>query len=183
MEEGRRKSVLIGTTERLPNKAAAIRAVESRRLRLNADNPQTPFRTTTVGALIDRYLAEELERVRHDTQVSYNAFLNKWIRPKVGDVRLTEIKSIPVEAWLTRVPRSPQTRGHIRSMFDILFQCAMRWELRDRNPISLVRQSTLRKNIPRVLTPKEFKALLKELTGLTRRWFLSQAVWVCVRAS
>jgi len=82
MEEGRRKSVLIGTTERLPNKAAAIRAVESRRLRLNADNPQTPFRTTTVGALIDRYLAEELERVRHDTQVSYNAFLNKWIRPK-----------------------------------------------------------------------------------------------------
>ena len=84
MEEGRRKSVLIGTTERLPNKAAAIRAVESRRLRLNADNPQTPFRTTTVGALIDRYLAEELERVRHDTQVSYNAFLNKWIRPKVG---------------------------------------------------------------------------------------------------
>src|SRR6266568_1258192 len=105
-----------------------------------------------------------------------NGFGLKW-----GDVRLTEIKSIPVEAWLTRVPRSPQTRGHIRSMFHILFQCAMRWELTDRNPISLVRQSTLRKNIPRVLTPKEFKALLKELTGLTRRWFLSQAVWVCVR--
>ncbi|MGO8792961.1 MAG: tyrosine-type recombinase/integrase [Terriglobia bacterium] len=29
--------------------------------------------------------------------------------------------------------------------------------------ISLVRQSTARKSIPRVLTPKEFKALLKEL--------------------
>jgi integrase len=39
----------------------------------------------------------------------------------------------------------------------------MRWELTDRNPISLVRQSTGRKSIPRVLTPKEFKALLKEL--------------------
>ena|SRR5208282_2706219 len=164
MEGGRRKSVLIGTTERLPNKAAAMRAVESRRLKLNADNPQTPFRTVTVGALIDRYLAEELERVRHDTQVSYKAFLNKWIRPKWGSVVLAEVKTIPVEAWLTGIPRSPQTRGHIRNMLHVLFQCAMRWELTDRNPISLVRQSTARKSIPRVLTPKEFKALLKELT-------------------
>ena len=49
-------------------------------------------------------------------------------------------------------------------MLHVLFQCALRWELTDRNPISLVRQSTARKNIPRVLTPKEFKELLKELT-------------------
>ena len=163
MEGGRRKSVLIGTAERLPNKAAAMRAVESRRLKLNADNPQTPFRTVTVGALIDRYLAEELERVRHDTQVSYKAFLNKWIRPKWGSVVLAEVKTIPVEVWLTGIPRSPQTRGHIRNMLHVLFQGAMRWELTDRNPISLVRQSTARKSIPRILTPKEFKALLKEL--------------------
>jgi integrase len=164
MEGGLRKSVLIGTTDGLPNRAAAMRAVESRRLKLNADNPQTPFRTVTVGALIDRYLAEELDRVRHDTQVSYKAFLSKWIRPKWGDVTLAGVKTIPVEAWLASIPRSPQTRGHIRNMLHVLFQCAMRWELSDRNPISLVRQSTARKGIPRVLTPKEFKALLKELT-------------------
>jgi hypothetical protein len=107
MEGGLRKSVLIGTTERLPNKAAAVRAVESRRLKLNADNPQTPFRTITVGALIERYLAEELDRVRHGTQVSYKAFLNKWIRPKWGDVTLAGVKTIPVEAWLASIPRSP----------------------------------------------------------------------------
>ncbi|HTQ96426.1 MAG TPA: site-specific integrase [Candidatus Acidoferrum sp.] len=164
MEAGRRKSVLIGTTERLPNKAAAIRALESRRVKLNADNPQTPFRTITVSALIDRYVAEELDRVRHDTQVSYRSFLNKWIRPKWGSVVLAEVKTVPVEGWLAAIPRSPQTRGHIRNMFHVLFQSAMRWDLTDRNPISLVRQSTARRTIPRILTPKEFKALLKELT-------------------
>jgi len=37
-------------------------------------------------------------------------------------------------------------------------------DITDRNPISLVRQSTARKGIPRVLAPKELKALLKELT-------------------
>ncbi len=163
MEGGRRKSVLVGTTERLPNKAAAVRALESRRLKLNEGNPQTQFRTFTVGALIDRYIAEELERVRHDTQTSYKAFLNNWIRPKWGDMPLTGVKTVPVEAWLTSIPRSAQTRGHIRSMFHILYQGAMRWELTDKNPISLVRQSRARQRIPRVLTPKEFKALLKEL--------------------
>jgi integrase len=162
-EGGRRKSVLIGTTERLLTRAAAIRAVESRRLKLNADNAQTRFRIVTVGTLIDRFIAEEIGRVRHDTQISYRAFLNTWIRPKWGSVPLTAVKTVPVEAWLTSIPRSPQTRGHIRGMFHVLFQSAMRWELTDRNPISLVRQSRARQTIPRVLTPKEFRALLKEL--------------------
>ncbi len=164
MEGGRRKSVLIGTVERLSNKAAAVRAVEARRLKLNAENPQMPFRIVTVGALIDSFLAEELKRVRHDTQVSYKAFLNKWVRPKWGNVPLSDVKTVPVEAWLSSIPRSPQTRGHIRNMFHVLLQCAMRWELTDRNPINLVRQSRACQRIPRVLTPKEFRALLKELT-------------------
>ena len=162
-EGGRRLAVLVGTTDRLPTKAAALRAVESYRLRLNADNPQTQFRTIRLGVLIDRYIAEELDRVRHDTQVSYRAFLNKWIRPRWGDTMLTAIKTIPVEAWLNTIPRSPQTRGHIRNMFHVLFQSAIRWELNDRNPISLVRQSTGRRAAPRVLTPEEFQALLREL--------------------
>jgi integrase len=163
IENGRRKSVLIGTIENFPNKAAALRAVEFRRLKLNVDNPQTQFRTVTVGALIDRYIAEEIDRVRHDTQISYRAYLNKWIRPRWGDKVLAAIKPIPVEVWLREIPRSQQTRGHIRNMFHVLFQCALRWELIDRNPISLVRQSTARKRIPRILTPEEFKALVKEL--------------------
>ena len=85
LEGGRRKAVLIGTTDRLPTRAAALRAVESHRLRLNADNPQTQFRAITLGALIDRYIAEELEQVRHYTEISYRAFLNKGIRPRWGD--------------------------------------------------------------------------------------------------
>jgi integrase len=52
----------------------------------------------------------------------------------------------------------------MRNVLHVLFQTAMRWEPTDRNPISLVRQSTARGCIPRLLTPKEFKALLKELT-------------------
>jgi hypothetical protein len=96
---------LVESANRPPARALAVRAIlggcGASRLKLNADNPQAQFRTVTVGALIDRYLAEELDRVRHDTQVSYKAFLNKWIRPKWGTVVIPEVKTIPVEAWLT----------------------------------------------------------------------------------
>jgi integrase len=48
-------------------------------------------------------------------------------------------------------------------MLHRLFNCAIRWELIDRNPIDLVRQSSKRTKIPRVVTPEEFKKLLNEL--------------------
>jgi integrase len=163
VEGGHRKSILIGTNDRLTTRAAALRAVESYRLRINQHNSHTQFRAVTLNALIDRYISEELGQVRHDTQVSYRTFLNKWIRPKWGDFTLTEIKPMPVEGWLKTIPRSPQTCGHIRNMFHLLFECAMRWDLTDRNPISLVRQSTARRAVPRVLTPEEFHALVAQL--------------------
>lgn len=50
----------------------------------------------------------------------------------------------------------------------LLFNCAIRWELVDRNPIQLVRQSTKCVHVPRVLTPEEFKKLLGELSAPQR---------------
>ena len=45
---------------------------------------------------------------------------------------------------------------------------AMRWEFFDRNPITLVRQSTKRQREPEVLTVEELKALFEELEGIYR---------------
>jgi integrase len=45
----------------------------------------------------------------------------------------------------------------------VLFNQAIRWELLERNPIDLVRQSSKRMKTPRVLTPAEFKALVGQL--------------------
>jgi integrase len=44
-----------------------------------------------------------------------------------------------------------------------LYQNARRWELIDRNPIDLVRQSSRRVRIPRVLTAEEIRSLLVQL--------------------
>ena len=164
MENGKPKSVLIGTIEKLPTRADAERAVEHQRIKINAQNPQQQFHAITVGALIDRYTTEEMPgSVREDTADSYRGILNNWIRPIWGTRTLESVKTMAVESWLKSIPRSRSTRAHIRNMMHRLFNCAIRWEMTDRNPVDLVRQSSKRTKIPRVLTAEEFKKLLNEL--------------------
>jgi integrase len=164
MEDGRRKSVLIGTVEKLPTQADAQRAVEHLRSRINSLAPQAQFHTATVGALIDRYKAEEMpDSVRKDTADSYRGILENWIRPAWGTRTLESVKTVAVEGWLKSIPRTQSTRAHIRNMLHRLFNCAIRWEMIERNPVDLVRQSSKRTKIPRVLTAEEFKKLLAEL--------------------
>jgi integrase len=51
----------------------------------------------------------------------------------------------------------------IRNLMSVLFNHARRYELFDRNPICLVRQSAKRRTAPTILTPAETKALLDVL--------------------
>ncbi len=164
VENGRLKSMLVGSVNKLPTRTHAERAVEHLRIRINAENPQQQFHSVTVGAVIDRYLREEMPtRVRKDTAGTYCGILENWIRPKWGAELLQNVRTLLVENWLRDIPRSPNTRAHIRNLMHLLFNCAIRWELTDKNPINLVRQSTKRTRIPRILTAEEFEALLAEL--------------------
>ena len=164
MEDGRPKSMLVGTIARFPSRSDAERAVEHLRIRINAQNPQQQFHSVTVGALVDRYLAEEMPtRVREDTASTYRGLLENWIRPKWGTEFVWNVKTLAVEHWLKGIPRSPNTKAHIRNLMHLLFNCAIRWDLIDKNPIALVRQSTKRRRVPRVLMPEEFKRLLAEV--------------------
>jgi site-specific recombinase XerD len=51
-----------------------------------------------------------------------------------------------------------------RNLMSVLFNHACRYELFDRNPIHLVRQSAKRRRAPTVLVPAEIKALVDRLS-------------------
>src|SRR5947207_13319909 len=68
-----------------------------------------------------------------------------------------------VENWLEAYPHSQQVKSHVRNRMHNLFNAAIRWEMLERNPIDLVRQSKKRLKRPRVVTPSEFKALFAPL--------------------
>jgi integrase len=157
----RRRSILVGSVARYPTRGDAEREVESLRLRVNVESRLGG--PITVSTLWGRYIEQELS-VRPSTRRSYMSSFNRWINPRWGDYLLDDVKTVAVEAWLRSLPLAPKSKTHIRSLMHLLYQNARRWELFDGNPIELVRQSSRRVRIPRVLTAEEIRLLLAELS-------------------
>ncbi|MDE3179468.1 MAG: hypothetical protein KGM47_07375 [Acidobacteriota bacterium] len=131
---------------------------------LHKDSRPSQLRPVTVGTLIDRFIAEYApKRCRKPTQRVYHSLFENHIRPRWGTEFVQNIKTGCVEKWLEEYPHSRQIKSHVRNLMHTLYEAAIRWELVERNPVSLVRQSRKRLKTPRVLTPPEFKSLLLEL--------------------
>jgi len=165
VEQGRLKAMLIGTVEKLPTKADAERGAEHLRMKINAQNQQQQFRKATVGGLIDRFLDQYAPKhCRLNTRNNYRGIFKNHIRPRWESETLDAVRTMAVESWLDDYQASRQVKAHVRSLMHTLFNAALRWEMVDRNPIDLVRQSAKRLKVPRILTPEEFNALLAELS-------------------
>ena len=160
---GAQRSKLLGTVEQYPTEDEAQSAADAVRLEINTESDRVVL--VTVATLADRYLADEIEmsRLAWATKNSYKAYLKNWIKPKWGTFTLAQVKAVAVEQWLRTLELAPKTKLHLRGVMHVLYECAARWELTDRNPITNVRQGGARLSEPELLTPDEFRALLKEL--------------------
>lgn len=72
-------------------------------------------------------------------------------------------------------------RRHIREVMHLIFQAALRWEMVDKNPIDLVRQSKKRVKEITVLTITGFWSLMTELKGFYKTMALT-AVFLGLRS-
>ena len=155
------KSLIVGTVEQHATESQARRAAQALLLGINVDNPNAGV--VTFGAVIERYLAEELPD-RHSTARSYQSWLRNHIRPKWGEYALKQIKPLAVEQWLKGLDLAPKSKGHLKNQMRIVFNCAMRWELLpyQANPMGLVRVKDVSKRVrqPAVLTIEQFRQVL-----------------------
>ena len=184
-EGGVRRAVNLGTTEQYSTEAMAIRAAEALRLHANSENRSA--RAVSFGALVDRYMNEELPE-RYSTRMGYRAYITNYIKPKWSSYELTEIRPFAVEQWLKKLPLASKSRSHIRNIMRILFNCAMRWDLLaadGQNPMRLVRvkDGSKRRKEPRVLNAEEFNRLLKEIDEEPFRTMVLTAVCLGLRVS
>jgi hypothetical protein len=128
-----------GARHEFPTKAKALKACEYLQLTANSDNPNS--RSLTFGALLDRYLAQEMPE-RHSTNLAYRSYLETHIRPKWSEWTLRKLTSrgasFTIEQWLKSLDLAPKTKGNIRNVMTVVFNCAMRWGLVDlgTNPLS-----------------------------------------------
>jgi len=82
---------------------------------------------------------------------------------EVGNLNLSGVKAVAVETWLGVLPLENSSRAKIRNIMSALYSHAIRWEMTDRNQITMVRQTAKRTKHPDVLTTQEATALLREL--------------------
>jgi integrase len=158
---------IIGTVERYPDENAARRSVVGLVLEINTDGGATNSGPMTVAQLCDHFEQCELARENtwrsYATKKVYKAYLSRWIRPHWQNHKLADVRTIQVESWLRGLPLAKSSCAKIRNLLSVLFNHACRYELFDRNPIYLVRQSAKRRKPPTVLLPSEIKALVDHL--------------------
>jgi integrase len=163
-----RRGEMVGTVEEYPTKAKALKASEHLQLTANSDNPTSG--SIAFGPLLDRYTKEEMPE-RHSTNEAYRSYIETHIRPKWSDWTLRQLTnkgtSFTIEQWLKSLDLAPKTKGNIRNVMAVIFNCAMRWGLIELgiNPVSHVRVKGVsrRQKEPRILNASEIHKLVSKL--------------------
>lgn len=149
-----------------PTEKAAKVKLQGLLLKVNEGKVGNLVEAVMFGTLLDRYLAEELP-AKASSQGSYTSLIRTWIRPKWGDVALTDMKANAIRTWLLSLPLSSLSKGHIRSLLHKLFDLAMLWEFIPvgRNPVELVKIKgvTKREKEPVILTPEQAMAVIASM--------------------
>jgi integrase len=151
----------IGSVRELPRRRDAEKAVLSLRAKINS-GVRSP---ETVNDLVAHYTIHELtlERKAFATVDAHTVYINRYVTPKWGSLKLSEVRTVAVERWLESLPLAPASQTKIRNIMSAIFSHGIRNEWINFNPISKVRCSAKRLREPDVLTPVEFQALLLEL--------------------
>src|SRR5437660_5559839 len=195
----RRKNIVIGSFEEFPNESTAQAAVDALRLEINQQTPQQLIKSISLETLVNHYRQYELpdifnktkpgpdtadeDRKSYATQVTYEGYLKKWILPRWGAYRLTDVRAVEVEKWLktlcfkkTGLALARGSKAKIRNIMSALYSHAIRWEWADKNPITQVRQSAKRSKIPTVLSVEEIQRLFSSIKEPCRTAVILDAV-------
>jgi integrase len=161
------RKTIVGTVEQYPTKTAARKATEHLRMTINSET----FAPRTVSELIAHYIDKELAesgKKAYSTRHVYGSVIKTRILPEWGELPITGVKTVAVEAWLAGLALADASKAKIRNIMSAIFNHAMRYEWTIRNPITLVRQSAKRQRVPEILIAEEIKGLLAELQPLYR---------------
>ena len=167
--EGKRihRRMVVGSVEKLADETAARQAVAGLHLDINHADARERSKRLILSQLVEHYRQCELNRdtvwETHSTKVTYEGYLNKWILPCWRNYDLARISAGEVELWLRSLPLARSSCAKIRNLMSAIFNHGMRYEICDRNPIRLVRQSAKRRKIPVILSVSEVQCLISAL--------------------
>jgi integrase len=165
----RQRTLTVGNIHVLRTQKDAMNQLHTLRTNINREVELAAL--TTFQALVEHYCQTELlaNNKTEKTRKTYRVYLQNWILPKWGPVYLHLIKPIAIEQWLRSLQGlSDGSKAKIRNIMSAVFSHANRYEITEKNPITPVRQSAKRANVPVILDADELRRLFSEL-GLRER--------------
>src|SRR6516162_2300312 len=184
---GRRiyRRIKVGTVREFRTEASVRKGITSLIREINFGDVRVQATTMTVAELVEHYRQRELAADNtwksYSTKRGYESYLKNWIVPHWGNYKLPDVKAIEVETWLRSLSLAKSSSAKIRNIFSVLFNHACRYDLFDRNPITLVRHSAKRRRIPDVLTVEETQLL--SVRAVKERTMVLMAVGTGLRRS
>jgi integrase len=161
-----RKHLVLGTVEELPTRQDAEARADDLRLRINAkDSSPAILRFGAVAGDYEKHeLDSERSRLAYPTKEVYRLYLHRWILDRWRNEIFHQVKGADVEAWLDSIDDlAAGSKAKIRNIMSAIYSHAKRHGMTQFNPISTVRQSAQRENVPDVLTPAEARAIAEVL--------------------
>jgi hypothetical protein len=119
-------------------------------IHVNKKHLTQPFQPLTCGQLIAHYVEREMSEGNrtkaYSTKAAYKCYLDNWILLRWRSYRLSAVKTVAVEDWLSSLSLAAATKAKLGHIISALFNHAIHYEWLDKNPISLVRQGAKREH-------------------------------------
>ena len=124
--DGRRvyKKQRIGTVREFPHRRDAEKAALALRANINSEVSSPD----TVNQLLAHYERYELilDRKSFATIEGHKSYIKLHIAPRWGEYRLSAVRTVEFEQWLTSLPLAPATRTKIRNIASAVFSHGIR---------------------------------------------------------
>lgn len=113
----------------------------------------------TVDEYLDKWLATAAKaRVRERTHDDYSEKLLRYVRPLIGKLKLTDLRSFDVQSIYTAMTErdlSPRTVRYTHTVLSSALKQAIRWNMLDRNPCGAVELPRMKHKEMQALSPQE----------------------------
>lgn len=153
---------------------------EARELLVQARKEHEAGKLVTAGRqTVECFLREWLKgakakTVKTSTLICYERAVELYIVPALGQILLSKLNAQHVQTFLNNLSArktragtlmAPRTVRHIRTVFGVALNLAVKWDLMLRNPVALTDGPQIKKSDAKAFTHEEAQRFLKAIEG------------------
>jgi integrase len=136
----------------------------------------------TVLQALDDFLTASKRRLEKSTWRDYNSAVEHHLKPQFGNFRLVDVTASEIKTWIGGLTISAKRINNILIPLRTVFDDAFSDGIIDRNPVTRIKNLSVRREEPDPFKPHEIEAILKNLPAQGKN-FVQFAIWTGLRTS